>query len=165
MVLLKNEHGQTFQKLFLLSEYNCFTVLCQFLLYNKGNQLYVYIYPFPLGPPSHPSIPPIQVTTEHRAELPVLYNMFPLAIYFTHDSVFMSIPISQFIPSSPSSPSSTVSTCPFFMSASLLLPWKQVHLYHFSGFHIFALIDDICFSLSDLLHSVHPFILFYLFLL
>ena len=28
-----------------LLEYNCFTVLCQFLLYNKVNQLYIYIYP------------------------------------------------------------------------------------------------------------------------
>ena len=28
------------------------------------------------------------------------------------------------------------------------------HTYHFSKFHIYALIYDICFSLSDLLHSV-----------
>ena len=28
-----------------LLEYNCFTMLCQLLLYNKVNQLYVYIYP------------------------------------------------------------------------------------------------------------------------
>ena len=27
-----------------LLEYNCFTMVCQFLLYNKVNQLYVYIY-------------------------------------------------------------------------------------------------------------------------
>ena len=26
-------------------EHNCFTMLCQFLLYNKVNQLYAYIYP------------------------------------------------------------------------------------------------------------------------
>ena len=39
---------------------------------------------------------------------------------------------------------------------SLFLPWKLVHLYHFSRFHIYALIYDICFSLSDLLHSVWP---------
>ena len=31
---------------------------------------------------------------------------------------------------------------------------KQVHLYHFSRFRIYALIYDICFSLSDLLHSL-----------
>ena len=29
-----------------LLEYNCFTMVCQFLLYNKVNQLYVYIYSF-----------------------------------------------------------------------------------------------------------------------
>ena len=31
---------------------------------------------------------------------------------------------------------------------------KLVHLYHFCRFHIYALIYNICFSLSDLLHSV-----------
>ena len=140
--------------LFLL-EYNCFTMLCQFLLYSEVNQLYVYLYPLPLGLPSHhpspPSGPSRSVVTEHRAELPVLYRMFPLAIYFMHDSVYMSILISQFVPPSPSPP---VSTCPFSMSTSLFLPCKLVHLYHFSRFHIYALIYDICFSLSDLLHSV-----------
>ena len=44
-----------------LLEYNCFTTVCQFLLYNKVNQLYIYIYPhisslFRL-PPSHPPNP------------------------------------------------------------------------------------------------------------
>ena len=29
-------------------------MLCQFLMYNEVNQLYVYIYPLPLGPPSYP---------------------------------------------------------------------------------------------------------------
>ena len=28
-----------------LLEYNCFTLLCWLLLYNKVNQLYVYMYP------------------------------------------------------------------------------------------------------------------------
>ena len=36
----------------------------------------------------------------------------------------------------------------------LFLSYKQVHQYHFSKFHIYVLIYDICFSLSDLLHSV-----------
>ena len=31
---------------------------------------------------------------------PMLYSTFPLVIYFTHSSVYMSIPISQFISSS-----------------------------------------------------------------
>ena len=45
---------------FFLLRYNCFTMQCQFMLYNKVNQLYVYIYPiswiFP--PTSHPSRSP-----------------------------------------------------------------------------------------------------------
>ena len=70
-------------------------------------------------------------------------------------------------------------TCLFSMSVSLFLPCKYVHLYHFSisnncasdkphwpwychcaklyhfsSFHIYALIYYICFFLSDLLHSV-----------
>ena len=39
--------------IFFLFEYSCFTMLCYFLLYSEVNQLYVYIYPLPLGPPSH----------------------------------------------------------------------------------------------------------------
>ena len=35
---------------------------------------------------SHLPIPPIQVITEHQAELPVLDSRFPLAICFTHES-------------------------------------------------------------------------------
>ena len=51
----------------------------QFLLYNKVNQLYIYIYPHITSllrlPPSLPPflpIPPLQVVTKHRADLPVL---------------------------------------------------------------------------------------------
>ena len=61
------------------------------------NQLWVYIYPLPLEPPSHPpSISPLRVITEHQAELPVLYSSFPLAICFTHDSVYMLMLLSHF---------------------------------------------------------------------
>ena len=35
---------------------SCFTMMCQFLLYSKMNQLYVYIYPFWFGFPSHSGI-------------------------------------------------------------------------------------------------------------
>ena len=34
-------------------DYYCFIMLCQFLLYNNVNQLYVYIYLLPLEPPCH----------------------------------------------------------------------------------------------------------------
>ena len=66
-------------------------------------------------------------------------------------------------PNLPIHPTTTATPCRFpplvsirlFCTAvSLFLPCKPVHLYHFSRFHIYALIYDICFSLSDLLHSV-----------
>ena len=57
----------------------------------------------------------------------------------------------QFVPpfSSP-----TVSASLFSMSVSPLLLCKYVHQYHLFRFHIYALIYDICFSLSNLLHFV-----------
>ena len=86
-----------------------------------------------------------------------LYCRFLLVINSTHICVYMSIPIAQF--STPPSPPHRsfpllVSIPLFSTSVSQLLPCKPVHLYHLSRFHIHALIYDISFSLSDLLHSV-----------
>ena len=83
-----------------------------------------------------------------------LYSRFLLVIYFMHISVYMSTPISQFIPLPPP-PQTFPPWCPYICSLhlSLFLHCKPVHLYHFSRFHIYALIYDISFSLSDLLHS------------
>ena len=61
--------GTTYEKLFsnqFLLEYSCFTMLCQFLLHSKVNQLYVYTYPLFLD------FFPIQVATEHSVEFPEL---------------------------------------------------------------------------------------------
>ena len=33
---------------------SCFVILCWFLLYNEVKQLYIHMYPFPLGPHFHP---------------------------------------------------------------------------------------------------------------
>ena len=80
-------------------------MLCYFLLYNKVNQLYVYIYPhIPslLHLPSILPMPPLQVVTKHQADLPVLCGCFPLAIYFTFGSVYMSMPLSHFVTAYPS---------------------------------------------------------------
>ena len=84
--------------------------------------------------------------TEHRVELPVLHSNFPLAIYFTYGNIYVSMPPSQFI--------SFLHYIHKSVSASLFLLWKQVHQYNFSGFHVYALLYNICFPLSDLLHSV-----------
>ena len=97
------------------------------MLYNEVNQPYAYIYPSSLKTPSHSNpILSLYITPEHQADLPVLYNMFPLAIYFTHGGVYMciyiyiyiyiSIPISKFVPLSPANLS--VSICPFSTSVS-----------------------------------------------
>ena len=140
-----------------LLEYNCFTVLCYFLLYNKVNQLYAYVYshmPSLLRLPPSLLIPPLQVVTKHRADLPVLCSCFPLAICFTFGSVYMSMLLSHFIPAYPS-------PCPCLQVHSLCLhlyscpaPRFIRTIFFFFRFHIYLLAYCICFSLSDLLHSV-----------
>ena len=44
---------------FKILEYNCFAMLCYFLLNNIVNQPYVYIYPLPLKHPSQSPFPPL----------------------------------------------------------------------------------------------------------
>ena len=85
-----------------------------------------------------------------------LYSRLLLVINFIHISVYMSIPITQFItpPPPPRHFPPLVSIRFFSTSVSQFLPCKPVHLYHFSRFHIYVLTYDICFSLSDLLNSV-----------
>ena len=112
-------------KHFLLA-FSCFTAVCQCLRCGQVNQLYIYIYP-------------LFVTTEHWLEFPVLYSRFSLVTYFIHNRVYMSIPI----PNSPHPPPPLVSICLFSMSMFLLC--KQVHLYHFSRFYIYALIYNFVF--------------------
>ena len=84
-----------------------------------------------------------------------LYSRLLLVMYFMHIHVYRSIPISRLIPPPPPHGfPHLVSIRLFSTSVSLFLPCKPVHLYHLSRFHIYALIYNICFSLSDLLHSV-----------
>ena len=83
-------------------------------------------------------------------QFPVLYSRFSLVIYCIHsiNSVYMSISISQFIPPLPP-------WYPYVCSLCLCLYFCFVHkmiVYaNFFRFHIYVLIYDICFSLSDLL--------------
>ena len=56
----------------------------------------MFPYLFPLASPTLP-IPPLQAVTKHRADLPVLCGCFPLAIYPTFGSVYMSMPLSRFV--------------------------------------------------------------------
>ena len=83
-------------------------------------------------------------------EFPVLYSRFLLVIYFIHISVYMSIPISQFIP-----PPTFPPWCPYVCSLHLCLYFCLANRFICTVFldSTYALIYDF-FSLSDLLHSV-----------
>ena len=69
-----------------------------FLMYSNMNQLQVYIHPLPLEPPFLPS----RLSQSTELSSLVLYDSVPLAIYFTHGSIYMPMLLSQFIPPSPS---------------------------------------------------------------
>ena len=72
----------------------------------------MYTYVRSLLPLSHP---PIQPSRSSQSS-PVLYRGFPLAVYFTHGHVYMSVLLFQFIPPSPPA----VSTSPFDVCISIL---------------------------------------------
>ena len=88
-----------------------------------------YTYnPSPLRLPPSPTPPSLG---HHRApgSASCAICSFPLAICFTHGSMYMSMLLFQFIP-----PSSypAVSASLFSTSVPPLLPCKRVHQYHFS---------------------------------
>ena len=134
-----------------LLEYNCFTMVCQFLLYNKVNQLYIYIYPHIPSllhlPPTLP-IPPLQVVTKHQLTS-LCYATASHQLSILHLVVYMSVPLSHFIPAYPSP-----SLCP------------QVHSLHL---HIYScpaprFIGTIFFFLDSIYmcqHMVFVFLLTY----
>ena len=75
--------------------YGCFIILCYFLLYCRGNQLCVHIYP-PFGEfPSHLGL------NRALSRVPCAIEEGSLVAYFMLHSVNMSVPISQFISSHP----------------------------------------------------------------
>ena len=76
-----------FFKNFYLED-NCF-MMYQFLLYNNMNQLHVYTYSLSFEPSSCSPHPTPLGHHRHLVELPVLHSSFPLAIYFTHGSVYI----------------------------------------------------------------------------
>ena len=71
-------------------EYSCFTVLCYFMLCGQVNKSYINIYPLFW----------ISFPFKHWVEFSVLYSRFSLVTCFLHAIIYMSIPISQFIPPS-----------------------------------------------------------------
>ena len=116
--------------------------------------VFIYIYPLPLGSPSHrptPSHPSRSSQSTKLTKVPVFYNRFPLALCFTHSSIHVSILISQF---GPPSPSRRVHMSVLYVSA--FIPALEIGLpMPCSRFCIYALMYRICFSLCDLLHTLY----------
>ena len=120
------------------TELNSFTILWWFLPYIHMNQPWVYMcspsWPsLPSPSPSHPSWSSQCTSPEH----PVSCIEPGLMIYFTYDSIHISMLFSQIIPPSPSS---IESKSLFFTSVFLLLSRVYSHHYHLSKFHIYTLI-------------------------
>ena len=123
------------------------------------NQLYISIYPHISSllrlPPALP-IPPLYVVIKHWADLPVLCSCFLLASYYTFGSIYKSMLLSHFVPAYPSpSPCPQVhSLCLRLYSCPVPRFFPTVFFPFLFRFHIYVLTYSICFSLSDLLHSV-----------
>ena len=135
----------------ILLEYNCFTMVCQFLLYNKMNQLYIcpHIssllhlppsnppYPTPLGGHKAPSLSPCAMWL-----LPTSYLFYIWQCIYVHatPSLCPSLPFTLPVSSSPFSS----------RSASLFPSCSQVlHYLFFSFFQI----PYICVSIRYLFFS------------
>ena len=139
--------------LFFQSAYNCFTMLCQFLLYSSANQPSEYMYRLPLEPLPHPPPCPTPLG-RHRARSSLCCAAAsPSCLCYGVECACRC-----FSPSSPRPllllgvPASLLST-----SVSLFPPCRQVHQYHFSRHHRCALIYYICWlSRIHCIYIPHP---------
>ena len=148
-----------------LLEYNCFTRVCQFLLYNKVNQLYIYICSHISSllhlPPSHPPHPtPRWSQSTELISLCYAAASYQLSIFYVWQCIYVhatlslchSLPFPLPISSSPFSS----------RSLSLFPPCPQVlHDHFFFLDSTYMLAYGICFSLTyftlyDSL-QVHPY--------
>ena len=107
-------------------------MLSWFLLYNEVNQLYVYIYPLPLGPPSHPPSHPSRSSQGSKLSS-LVYSSFPLPICFTPGSVYIQRrqwhPTPVFLPGKSHGQRSLVGCSPWGCEESDMT--KRLH-FHFS---------------------------------
>ena len=132
--------------------------------------MYTYI---PITPPSCISLPtslfhPLQEVTKHQADLPVLCGCFPLAIYFIFGSVYLSMPLSHFVPAYPyPTPCPKVHSlclclysCPapmFFMTIFFL---NSIYMCQHMVF-VFLFLTSVCMTDSSSIHlTINNSILF-----
>ena len=120
-------------------------------LQQSESAIHIHISPYPLSlasPSHHPYPTPL---AGHK--LISLCYAAAFTSYFTFGSVYMSMPLSHFVPVYPSP-----SLRPQVHSLRLCLyscpAPRFLRTIFFLRFHIYVLAYGICFSLSDLLHSV-----------
>ena len=139
-------------------------MVCQFLLYNKVNQLYIYIYPHISSllhlHPSHPPYP--TPVGGHKAPsrspcamrlLPTSYLFYIWQCIYVHATLSICPRLTFPLPVS-SRPFSSRSVSLFPSCPQVLHDHFFSFFFSFFRFHIYVLVYSICFSLSDLLHSV-----------
>ena len=141
-----------------LLEYNFFTMVCQFLLYNKVNN-YTYTY-IPIFPPSCIYLPPslshpsrwtqstelislCYATASHQ--LSVLHLVVNICPCHSLTSSQLPFPLPRVLKSI---------LYVYVIIPVLPLGSSEQFSFFFFRFHIYVLAYGICFSLSDLLHSV-----------
>ena len=131
--------------------------MCWFLPCINLSQPQVHTRPVPLECPSHPAPShPSGSSQSTGCERPESQSKSPLApVWLTLHACtrYMLARGSGHVQCH-----SLHSSCPllphFSMPVSPLLPCREAHQYHLPRFHIYVFIDGICFSLSDLLHSI-----------
>ena len=126
------------------------------------NQLYIYICSRISSllslPPSHPPYPTPLGGHKAPSWSPCAMQLLPTS-YFTIGSVYMSMPLSHFVTAYPTpSPYPQVHSLVGLCLYSRLAPRFFMTFFFFLSFflrlHKYVLAYSICFSLSDLLHSV-----------
>lgn len=130
-------------------EYNCFTMLFLVSAIQWGESaMYTYISPPSWSSSHHPSIP----LGHHRAraELPVLYT---LALCFTHDSVSMSLLISQSVTPSLPFPCPTLNNAFMFPYYNLFLHTLSL-LYFLLVFQISCVTGLIFWQTHNYFHTI-----------
>ena len=118
-------------KIYFSLKCNCFPVSCYFLLYSIVNELCVYIYPLPLNPLSYP--PPFHsfrssqstelISLSYTADFHCLFYIWQQVHVPDTLSTHPTVPFPHCVHKSTSS-----------AAASLFLPLKQVHQFHFLDF-------------------------------